>query len=319
MLENLLDPVVLFFLAGLIAGILKSDLRLPESIYEILSIYLLLAIGLKGGVQLAESDLGSVTVPTLGAIALGVVIPFIAYFILRTLGKFNRADSAAIAAHYGSVSAVTFAVVLSFLTQIGVWYEEYVTVLLVMLEIPAIAIGIFIARTKATNRPLRVGLLMHEVFLGKSLYLLVVGLIVGYVLGPSGMEPVRLVFVDLFRGALAFFLLEMGLVASNRLVDLKRAGAFLVGFGILMPLLSGVLGCAMGVLTGLSVGGTAVLATLAGSASYIAAPAAMRVAVPEANPTLYVTASLGITFPFNLVVGIPVYYQMAGVFHSFMG
>jgi hypothetical protein len=317
--ENLLDPVVLFFLAGLIAGVLKSDLRLPEAIYEILSIYLLLAIGLKGGVELRESDLGSVVGPSLGSISLGVVIPFIAYFLLRKIGKFSRPDSAAIAAHYGSVSAVTFAVALSFLTQLGVPYERYVTVLLVLLEIPAIAIGIFIARVKTASGPLHFGRLLHEVFLGKSLYLLAVGLIVGYVLGPHGVQSVKLVFVDLFRGALAFFLLEMGLVASNRLADLKRVGPFLIAFGIAMPIISSLLGCVLGIAAGLSVGGTTVLATLAASASYIAAPAAMRVAVPQANPTLYITASLGITFPFNLIVGIPLYYRIALALHSLMG
>lgn len=319
MIQNLLDPVVLFFVAGLFAGIFKSDLRLPEAIYELLSIYLLLAIGLKGGVELSEVHLGSVLLPSGASIILGIVIPVLAYVILRRIGKLSRPDSAAIAAHYGSVSAVTFAVVLSFLTQLGVRYERFVTVLLVLLEMPAIAVGIFIARLKASQGPLRLGRLLHEVFLGKSLYLLAVGLLVGYILGPSGLEPVKLMFVDLFRGALAFFLLEMGLVASNRLADLKRAGAFLVGFGIIMPLLSSVLGCLLGVATGLSVGGTTVLATLAASASYIAAPAAMRVAVPQANPTLYITASLGITFPFNLIVGIPLYYRLASLIHWLVG
>lgn len=319
MVESLLDPVVLFFLAGLVAGVAKSDLRLPESIYEILSIYLLIAIGLKGGIELHESQIARVIGPALGTISLGVTIPFIAYVILRRLGKFSRSDAAAIAAHYGSVSAVTFAVVLSFLTQLGVGYEQFVTVLLVLLEIPAIGIGILIARWRAESVPLRVGTLLHEVFLGKSMYLLVVGLVVGYVLGPHGAQPVKLVFVDVFRGALAFFLLEMGLVASNRLADLRRVGPFLVVFGVIMPLISAVLGCLIGIVTGLSVGGTTVLATLAASSSYIAAPAAMRVAVPQANPTYYITASLGITFPFNLIVGIPLYYRLTLLLHGFFG
>jgi len=317
--ESLLDPVVLFFLAGLVAGVAKSDLRLPESIYDILSIYLLLAIGMKGGIELHESPIAHVIAPALGTISLGVTIPFIAYAIVRRLGKFSRPDAAAIAAHYGSVSAVTFAVVLSFLTQLGVAYEQFVTVLLVLLEIPAIGIGMFIARWRAGTGTLRVRTMMHEVFLGKSMYLLVVGLVVGYVLGPHGAQPVKLVFVDVFRGALAFFLLEMGLVASNRLADLKRVGPFLVAFGVLMPILSAVFGCLIGIITGLSVGGTTVLATLAGSASYIAAPAAMRVAVPQANPTYYITVSLGITFPFNLIVGIPLYYRLALVLHGILG
>lgn len=319
MIQNLLDPVVLFFLVGLIAGLLKSDLKLPESIYEILSIYLLLAIGLKGGVELSKSNATELVLPIVGAIALGIIIPIIAYGILMRLGKFKRADAAAIAAHYGSVSAVTFAVVLTFLSSLEVPYENHVTVLLVLLEIPAIGIGILIARVKASKAPMRINRLMHEIFLGKSLYLLVAGLFVGYVAGPVGIKPIATVFFDPFKGALAFFLLEMGLVTSHRVADLRRVGLFLVGFGIGMPVISGLLGTLVGILVGLSVGGTTVLATLAGSASYIAAPAAMRVAVPEANPTLYLTASLGITFPFNLVFGIPLYYWMAGVLHSISG
>ena len=315
MIENLLDPTVLFFLVGILAGISRTDLRLPEAIYEMLSIYLLLAIGLKGGVQLATLNLSTVLVPSLAAISLGLIIPVIAYPILRRLGKFTRADAAAIAAHYGSVSAVTYAVVLTFLDRLGISYEEYTTVLLVLMEIPAIAVGILIARVKAARGPVSYFKLAHEVFFGKSIYLLVAGLIVGYIVGPGGIAPVKLVFFDPFKGALAFFLLEMGLVTSNRLVDLKRTGLFLVFFGMAMPVFSATLGILAAWSVGLSVGGTTVLATLAASASYIAAPAAMRIALPEANPTLYLTAALGVTFPFNLVVGIPLYYWMATLIH----
>lgn len=309
MIENLKDPAIIFFIIGIFAGIVKSDLKLPESIYEIISIYLLLSIGLKGGVQLAESNLSSLIIPAIGAISVGLIVPVIAYLILRRLGKFNRADSAAIAAHYGSVSAVTFAVVLIYLDRIGIKYEEFTTVLLVLLEIPAIAVGIFIARLRASNKRISYGKLIHEVIFGKSIYLLLMGLIAGYILGPEGIKPVKIVFVDPFKGALTFFLLEMGLVASRRLSDLKSVGSFLIIFGITMPLISGTLGTIIGYYTGLSVGGTVILATLAGSASYIAAPAAMRIAVPEANPTYYLTASLVITFPFNLIIGIPIYHQ----------
>lgn len=315
MIENLLDPTVLFFLVGIFAGILRSDLRLPEAVYEILSIYLLLAIGLKGGVQLATTSLSDIITPAVGSIMLGLTIPGIAYPILRRIGKLSRPDAAAIAAHYGSVSAVTYAVVLTFLDRLGLFYEAYSTVLLVLMEIPAIAVGILIARLRAAKGPTSYGKLFHEVFFGKSIYLLFAGLIVGYALGPEGIVPVKLVFFDLFKGALAFFLLEMGLVASHRLSDLKRVGAFLTMFGIGMPILAGILGALTGWGTGLSVGGTTILATLAASASYIAAPAAMRIAVPEANPTLYLTASLGITFPFNLILGIPLYYWMATLLH----
>jgi hypothetical protein len=315
MIENLLDPTVLFFLVGMFAGVLRTDLRLPEAVYEILSIYLLLAIGLKGGVQLATTSLGDIIPPAVGTIMLGIIIPVIAYPILRRVGKLSRPDAAAIAAHYGSVSAVTYAIVLTFLEKLGVHYEAYSTVLLVLLEIPAIAVGILIARLRAAQRPTSFGKLFHEVFFGKSVYLLFAGLLVGYGLGPERIVPMKLIFFDMFKGALAFFLLEMGLVVSHRLSDLKRVGTFLILFGVGMPILAGSLGALTGWVTGLSVGGTTILATLAASASYIAAPAAMRIAVPEANPTLYVTASLGITFPFNLVLGIPLYHWMATLLH----
>jgi len=312
MIENLLDPVILFFVVGLIAGILKTDLKLPEPIYEILSIYLLIAIGLKGGIQLSESQLEKIIFPILGTIFIGIIIPIIAYIILRRIGKFDRSNASAIAAHYGSVSAVTYAVVIAFLDKFNISYENYTTVLLVVLEIPAIVVGILIAKFRASKGPFSVSKLIKEVLFGKSIYLLVMGLLIGYVLGPE-MNSVKILFSDLFKGLLAFFLLEMGLVTSYRLKDLKRVGLFLIAFGIIMPLISASIGTIVGWLVGLSVGGTTVLATLAASASYIAAPAAMRIAVPEANPTFYLTASLGITFPFNLIFGIPIYYWMASL------
>ena len=313
MLITLLDATILFFVIGLAAGLLRAEIRLPESIYEILSMYLLLAIGLKGGVELSSVHVASIAGPVAGTLLLGMVIPVVAYVILRRAGRFNRADAAAIAAHYGSVSAVTYAVVLVFLERREVSYEHFTAVLLVMLEIPAIAVGILIARKRASGRPMPAKTLFREVFLGRSIYLLVAGLVTGWALGPAGMAPVNVVFVDPFKGALAFFLLEMGLVTSRRMGDLKKVGLFLILFGIGMPILSGIFGATIAWITGLSVGGATVLATLAASASYIAAPAAMRIAVPEANPTLYLTAALGITFPFNLLAGIPLYHWLATV------
>lgn len=317
MFESLLDPTVLLFLAGLIAGALRSDVRIPEALYETLSVFLLLAIGLKGGVQLAKSSLVAIAWPVVGTLALGVVIPLVAFAILRGLGRFGRPDAAAIAAHYGSVSAVTFAVSLEFMERGGLAVDEYVTVLLVLLEIPAIGIGIALARGGGASTKLRKRAVLREVFLGKSIYLLLAGLLVGWIAGPARVDAgVAPLFFGLFKGALAIFLLEMGIVASRRLKDLKRAGAFLVVFGVIMPLLSSLLGTVTGVVTGLTIGGTAVLTTLAASASYIAAPAAMRIAVPQANPTFYLTASLGVTFPFNIVVGIPLYTWLATLAHG---
>lgn len=313
MVENLLDPVVLFFVLGVLAGIFKSDLRLPEAIYEAISIYLLVAIGLKGGVQLTKVDGFSIIGPVLGTLALGVLIPVVAYLILRRLGNFNRPDAAALAAHYGSVSAVTFAVVQSFLDRSSIPYEGFTTFLLVLLEIPAIAVAILIVRLRASKGPTEWNKVLHEVFLNKSIYLLLGGLIIGAVAGSARMQPLNVVFLDPFKGLLAFFLLEMGIVASRRLGDLKKIGPFLIVFGIGMPLLSSSLAIGVALLTGMSLGGAVVLATLAASASYIAAPAAMRIAVPEANPTFYLTASLGVTFPFNLTLGIPLYLWLSQV------
>lgn len=316
MLNNLLDPIVLCFILGLVAGLLKSDLKLPEQLYETLSIYLLLAIGLKGGVELAKSDLGELALPALATLVLGVITPILAYQILLRVGRFDRTNAAAIAAHYGSVSAVTFAVVLGYAARMNIDYEAYVTVLLVVLEVPAIAIGILIARRGAGGKALQWGPLLHEVFLGKSIYLLAGGLLVGYLAGPTRSEAISPLFVGLFKGALALFLLEMGIIASRRMGDLKATGAFLIGFGMAMPIINGTLGALLGAASGLSLGGTMVLATLAASASYIAAPAAMRMALPKANPTLYLTAALGITFPFNIIVGIPIYHWISTLIHG---
>lgn len=310
MILNLLDPIILFFVLGIIAGLLKTELKLPEAIYDALSIYLLLAIGFKGGIELSKINFSSIIIPVTGTLLLGIIIPIIAYFILHKLGKFNIPNSAAIAAHYGSVSAVTFAVAIDFLKNAGLKYDEFMTVLLVMLEIPAIAIGILIARFQSSEQELDVKTIMKEVFLGKSIYLLIGGLIIGYFAGSLNKLEISKLFIDMFKGFLAFFLLEMGVIASKRFKDFKKAGPFLIGFGIIMPLVSSVLGILAGVFTGLTLGGTFILACMAASASYIAAPTAMRIAVPEANPTYYITASLGITFPFNIIFGIQLYYLL---------
>lgn len=309
------EPVVLFFVLGVAAGLLRSDLKIPGSIYDALSIYLLIAIGLKGGVKLAEHPLGEVLSSGALIVAAGALIPLIAFPVLRYLGRMSRADSASIAAHYGSVSVVTFSVGVTFLAQELQSYESYMIVFLVLLEIPALVIGVMLAR--AGQGQVRWGRLLHEVFFGKSIYLLTGALIVGYIAGPQGIQPLDKLFFDLFKGVLALFLLEMGLVAASRVAEFRTYGPFLIGFAVLMPLFAGLLGALTGQALGLSVGGTMLLSTLYASASYIAAPAAMRIAVPEANPGLSIGASLGVTFPFNLFVGIPVYYWMAQTLHRF--
>ena len=305
-----MDPVVLFFLLGVFAKLAKSDLRLPEALYETLSIFLLLAIGLKGGVELAKVPFGSVALQAAAVLAMGFLLPLPAFAILRGVGRLSRPDAASIAAHYGSVSVVTFAVATAFLTRRDVGYEAHMPLLVALLETPAIVTGILLARL-GTLGAVRWGAVAHEVLLGKSLVLLLGGIVIGAVVGPEGIAPVKLLFFDLFKGVLALFLLEMGLVAGGRVGDLRRAGPFLVAFGVIVPLAFACIGAAVGRLTGLSDGGTALLATMAASASYIAVPTAMRIAVPEANPALSIGASLGVTFPFNITVGIPLYLQLA--------
>ena len=305
-----MDPVVLFFLLGLIARIAKSDLRLPEAMYDALAVYLLLAIGLKGGVELAQQPLATVLPQAVAAIALGAAIPLLVFPVLRSAGRLGRADAASIAAHYGSVSVVTFAVAASFLAAQAIHAESHMPLIVALMEAPGIVIGIVLARAGGAQR-IAWGALAHEVIFGKSVLLLLGGLAIGTLVGPDGIEPIAPLFTDLFKGVLALFLLEMGLVAGGRIGDLKRAGPFLVAFGLGAPLVLGALGALVGHVVGLSTGGCTLLATLAASASYIAAPTAMRIAVPEANPALSIGVSLGVTFPFNIFIGIPVYLQYA--------
>ncbi len=311
------EPVVLFFVMGVVAGLLRSDLKMPSALYETLSIFLLLAIGLKGGVELAKNPLMTVLPNGMIIVLVAALIPLLAFPVLHYLGKFSRPDSASIAAHYGSVSVVTFAVAVTFLGNLNVSYEGYMIVFLVLLEFPALMLGVLLARWGQGN--VLWGKLLHEVFFGKSIFLLIGGLLIGYIVGPDGIKPLDKLFFDLFKGAIALFLLEMGLVAAMRVSAFRTYGPFLIVFAIVMPVVAAALGTVTGWMVGLSAGGTMLLATLFASASYIAAPAAMRMAVPEANPALSIGASLGVTFPFNLIVGLPLYWWMANFVHSFGG
>ena len=308
------EPVVLFFLLGVFAGLVRSDLKIPGAIYEALSIFLLLAIGLQGGVKLAEFPLSELILPSVAILFVGSLLPLAIFPVLRRLGRMTRADSASMAAHYGSVSVVTFSVGVALLAQEDVDFEGFMIVFLVLLEMPALVIGVMLARFGVGK--VRWGKMFHEVFFGKSILLLAGGLVIGFVAGAEGIKPLDILFFDLFKGILALFLLEMGLVASSRIAGLRTYGLFLTSFAIVTPLLSAVIGTVLGWALGLSVGGTMLLATLYASASYIAAPAAMRIAVPEANPALSIGASLGITFPFNIFIGIPIYFWMAKLIHS---
>jgi len=312
-----LDPVILFFVLGLVAGLARSDLRLPPAIYELLSILLLLAIGLKGGVELSRQSMADVLPQMLAVVGMGFVIPLLVFSALMLTRRIDRPNAAALAGHYGSVSVGTYAVGVAFLASIGVAFEAHLALFLVLLEMPAIVVGIMLAR--GVSRDTQWGRLLHEIFFGKSIVLLMGGLLIGWVAGPEGIEPLEPLFIDSFKGVLALFLLEMGLLAASQAGEIRRRGLFLVSLGVLAPVPLAVIGAVLGWLLGLSVGGTTLLAVLAGSASYIAAPAAMRIAVPEANPSLSLTASLGITFPFNIFIGIPVYYAIAGYLHRIGG
>lgn len=312
-----IEPVILFFVLGLLAGIVGSDLKIPGVLYESISIFLLLAIGLKGGMELAKVPLASIAGPALVVVLASAIIPLAAFPVLHRIGRLTHADAASIAAHYGSVSVVTFAVAASYLVRLDEPAEGYMVVFLVLLEFPALVLGVVLARRSGGGET-RWGRLLHEVFSGKSIVLLVGGLFIGWIAGAEGIKPLDQLFLDLFKGVLAFFLLEMGLVVAGRLGDLRRAGIFLIAFAVLMPVMAGGLGVLTANVIGLSVGGAVLLATLYASASYIAAPAAMRIAIPEANPALSIGAALGITFPFNLLIGIPLYHAMASRFEGLL-
>jgi uncharacterized protein len=306
------DVVTLFFVLGVFARLVKSDLRLPEPLYETLSIYLLLAIGLKGGVELSRQPLAELAPQVAACMALGFMIPFALFPLLRAL-RLRDVDAASVAAHYGSVSVVTFAVVTAALARQGIAHESHAALWVAVMEAPGIVAGILLARWSQRgqgDRP-RWGALAHDVMFGKSVLLLAGGLLIGAVAGDAGLAPIAAVFIDPFKGVLALFLLELGLVAGGRLAEVRRFGAAVLVVGLAVPPLLALAGAALGVALGLSTGGVAVLATLAASASYIAAPTAMRVAVPEANAALSISAALGITFPFNIVVGIPIYIGLA--------
>jgi uncharacterized protein len=313
--SNLLSPVVLAFALGMLAAAVKSDLEFPEALYHALTIYLLLAIGLKGGMALAATPLGSIVLPLAVTVVLGLLTPLTAYAVLRWIGRIDRVNAAAIAAHYGSVSAVTFLAAQAFAQTIGEPFEGYLPALVAVLEVPAIVVALMLVGQRTESAAAAVGggrgAALREVLTGRSILLLVGGVAIGYFGDPGALRSVEPLFIGLFPGLLTLFLLELGMVAARRMRDLRKIGAFLLGFGILMPVVHGFLGVWAAQQAGMSTGGSAVMGAMVGSASYIAAPAAVRVALPQANPAFYLTAALGITFPFNLTLGIPLYFAFA--------
>ena len=342
---NLLSPIALSFVLGVVAKLLRSELTFPRETYLSLSLYLLFAIGLHGGVELSHAAFHQVAGPALATLLLGAITPVLAYLALRKIGQFGIADSAGIAAHYGSVSAVTFIAANQFVAGLGLVPEGFMPTLLTLLESPgihvALAIGaIGVARERATSAPVPAAhgsatlgpdgqvltgsaaphgaipwrATLHEIVTGRTMILLVGGLLVGYLFGDAGWKQVG-AFYDtaspIFRGALCLFILEMGLAAGERFGDLRAVGPKLLAFGFALPILFGSLGVLFGHLAGLSVAGCTVLGTMAASASYIAAPPAVRMNIPDANPTYSLTLALLVTFPFNLLIGIPLYHRLS--------
>ena len=333
-LSSLLLPAVLFFALGVIARLIKSDLRFPPDLAKILSIYLLMAIGLHGGYELAKADFMIALSSIMWALILGFTLPIIGYLALVMTKKVSPLDAAAISAHYGSVSAGTFLTAIAYLDSQQITYESYPLIMLAVMESPAIVVGLILA-AKARHsiaakegKPIsggaavitaddennggNFGELLKDAFTNGSVVVLIGSMIIGAISLDSGMDKIKPFIDDIFMGVLCLFLFDMGMVAARRLGDFRQVGLLLASFGIVMPLVGGFVGAVVGAkILDFSVGGTTLVAVLGASASYIAVPPAMRLAIPEANPSFYLTLSLGITFPFNVIVGIPVYLGLA--------
>lgn len=309
LITNLTSPIVLAFALGVIARLIKSDLDFPPALHSSLSIFLLLAIGLKGGVALSRVPFAELILP-ISAILVGALITtFSAYIVARRVLKLNAMDAGALSAHYGSVSAVTFIAAQQFAQRQFGEVDGVLTALLVVLEAPALVLGVVLALGVKSRQELT--FVASETLRGRTMVLLGGGMAIGFISGSDGVRTVSPMFLELFQGVLMLFLLELGMLAAKHLADLKKIGFKLALVAVVLPVLHGVLGVGLGVLAGLSTGGVAVMGAMLASASYIAAPAAVRLALPQANAGLCITAALGITFPFNLALGIPLYAKLA--------
>ncbi len=325
LLENLVSPITLAFVLGMVAALIRSDLEIPEPVIRIISIFLLFSIGLQGGHELARVELGDIA----GAIAVtaGIVIfiPLIAFLIARHVVGLDIRNAAGVAALYGSMSSVTFIVARSFAEAQGTPMDGFVTGLVALMEL-GILVALFYGRwalsrsgsTTGSGRG-KVSAILIETLRGRSLVLLVGGLIIGAASGERNFERIEPFFVELFRGVLVIFLLEMGMAAASRLREFMRVGGRMLAFGIVVPLFNGTLIALAGTLVGLSLGSAFVLACAAASASYIDAPAAVRATFPEANPSIYLTSSVGVTLPFMLVLGIPLLYGVTVWWQGLLG
>lgn len=304
-LQALTSPVVLFFVLGLLAAFARSDLAIPEAIAKGMSLYLMAAIGLKGGIEVAESGLdGTVLAALAVGIGAGFVMPLYAYWVLKGFGKLSRINAGAVAAHYGSISVVTFVTAVEIYTMQGNPPEGYMVAVMATMESPAILAGLLLARGLGSDDGSSTKDLLHEVLFNASVVLLLGAFAIGWISGPEGFEEVSPFFDALFKGVLCIFLLDMGLIAARRVMDSRALTWRLVIIAIALPLVNGAIGAALGVGIGLETGSAAALGVLCASASYIAVPAAMRLALPEADPGIYLTMSLSITFPFNVLVNI---------------
>ena len=316
-MSNFLDPAILFFIFGAFAGAVKSNLEIPQPIARFLSLYLLMALGLKGGFALHKSGFTVEIGLALGlAIFLAIIIPLIGYFVLRT--KLNNYDAAAIAATYGSVSAVTFITATQALDQYGIAFGGHMAAAMALMESPAIILAILLAnraRATATNSKQSIGMskILHESFTDGAQLLLLGSMVVGLVSGDAGQKIMAPFSIDLFKGMLAFFLLDMGLMAAKNFEGLKGKPSITLIYAVGAPLVHAAIALGLCKLLGLPLGDTVLLMVLAASASYIAVPAVLRHALPEVNPALYMGMSLGITFPFNIILGIPLYTYIAGL------
>lgn len=313
--SNILNPPVLAFFMGMLAVFVKSDLEIPAPISKLFSLYLLFAIGFKGGVELVKSGISQeVLLTILAAMLMSAIVPVYTFFILKV--KLDAYNAAAIAATYGSISAVTFITAGSFLTQLGINFDGYMVAALALMESPAIIVGLLLVNlfTAGEKRDFAWSEVLREAFLNSSVFLLVGSLVIGVLTGENGWAKLSPFTQDMFYGVLTFFLLDMGLVAARRIKDLQKTGAFLIGFAILIPVVNATVGLLIAKFIGMPQGDTLLFSVLCASASYIAVPAAMRLSVPEANPSLYVSTALAVTFPFNIIIGIPLYLYGINLF-----
>lgn len=314
-LSNFSSPMILFFVLGFISTILKSDIEIPEVITKTLAIYFMIAIGLKGGFEINKSGIdANLYTSILNSLLIGFIVPVIAFLILKYVGKFDSTNSGAIAAHYGSVSVVTFVTAISFLNGKAENYNGYMVGMMALMESPAIFVALLLVRIFDSQKidslkSNSIDLLKESLF-NASVVLLFGSLLIGLAVGEKGMSAVKPFFIDPFNGVLTLFLLDMGMIAGKRIGEFKAVGMFLFFFAIVMPVISAVVAIGLAEIFKFSVGDTLLFTVLSASASYIAAPAAVRIALPKANPAYYITMSLAITFPFNIIIGIPFYYYL---------